>query len=199
MNNFYTVTRTSNGISQIPIDSKLFESRNIYIEGEINSESAILAVKQIHLLNLEDSVKPINLFINSFGGEIISGMLIYDAIQDSLCPVNTVCLGNAYSMGAVLVASGTGKRYILPHSKLMLHEPLIPTNGGGSASSIKELSESMQKTKGAMNEILAKHTGKPIEEVEKATDHDHFYTAEEAFEFGLVDEITGLSEFLRRA
>ncbi len=199
MKDFYTVTRTSSGISQIPIDSKLFESRNIYIEDEINSESALLAVKQIHMLNLEDAVKPINLFICSYGGEITAGMLIYDAIRDSGCPVNTVCLGNAYSMGALLVASGTGRRYILPHSKMMLHEPLIQTGAGGSASSIRELSESMEKTRRAMNEILSKHTGKPVEEVEKATGYDHFYSAEEALEFGLVDEIVSFGEILRRA
>ena len=194
MKDFYTITKTSNGISQIPIDSKLFESRNIYIAGAINSESAVLVAKQIHLLNLEDNSKPINLFINSNGGEITAGMLIYDAVQGSDCPVNTVCLGNAYSMGAVLVTCGTGKRYILPHSKMMLHEPLISSSASGSASSIKELSDSLNKTKREMNEILSKHTGKPLEEVEEAASFDHYYSSQEAFEFGLVDEIVNFSE-----
>lgn len=198
MKGFYTITKTSSGISQIPIDSKLFESRNIYIEGEINSESAVLAVKQIHLLNLEDDSKPISLFINSHGGEISAGMLIYDAIQDSLCPVNTICLGVAYSMGAVLAACGTGQRYILPHSKMMLHEPLISSSTLGSASSIKELSESLNKTKNEMNAILSKHTGKSLREVEEAASYDHFYSAQEALDFGLVDEIVGFNDLIRR-
>ena len=198
MKDFYTITKTSNGISQIPVDSKLFETRNIYIEGGIDSESAVLAVKQIHLLNLDDDTKPINLFISSNGGEITAGMLIYDAIQGSKCPVNTICLGNAYSMGAVLAASGTGKRYILPHSKMMLHEPLISSGAMGSASSIQELSDSLNKTKHEMNEILSKHTGKTLDEVEKAASYDHFYTSEEALDFGLIDEIISFSELIRR-
>lgn len=194
MKDFYTITKTSSGISQIPIDSKLFESRNIYIEGVINSETAILVVKQIHLLNLEDDSKPINLFISSNGGEITVGMLIYDAIQGSKCPVNTICLGNAYSMGAVLATCGTGKRCILPHSKMMLHEPLISSTASGSASSIKELSDSLNKTKREMNELLSKHTGRTLKEVEKAASYDHYYSAQEALDFGLVDEIVNFNE-----
>ena len=194
MKDFYTITKTSSGISQIPIDSKLFERRNIYIEGEITHTSAVLAVKQIQLLNLENREEPINLFISSHGGEITAGMLIYDAIQDSVCPINTICLGTAYSMAAVLVSSGSGKRYILPHSRMMLHEPLISSGVSGNASSIKELSDSLNNTKNEINEILAKHTGRNLEEVSEAASFDHYFSASDALNFGLVDRIIPISE-----
>lgn len=197
MKEFIIPEKTSAGISRVPIDSKLFESRNIYIEGEINTETAVLVVKQIHLLSISDENKPINVFISSPGGEITAGMLIYDAIQDAPCPVNTICIGGAYSMGAVLATCGTGKRYILPHSKMMLHEPLISSGAGGSASSVKELSESLNKTKRAINEILAKHTGQPLKVVAKAASYDHYYSAEEAVAFGLADKIVKFNEILK--
>lgn len=197
MNSFYISEKSANGKTSVSIDTKLFESRNIYLEGEINAESALLVVKQLQVLNLMDTSKPINLFINSPGGEIVSGMMVYDAMQDSICPVNTICLGSAFSMGAVLVACGSGKRYMLPHSKMMLHEPLITRGAGGSASSIQELSESINKTKKAMNELLAKHTGQTVKAVTKAASYDHFYSAEEALNFGLVDEIVNFSKFLK--
>ena len=197
MSMFSVVQKSASGYSMIPIESKLFSNRNIYIEGEINGESAMLVVKQIHLLNIEDSRKPINLFINSPGGEINAGMMIYDAMQNSPCPVNTVCMGYAYSMGAILVACGSGKRCILPHSQMMIHEPLIANRIGGSASSIEDLSRSLNRTKQEMNAILSKHTGKSREDVEKASEYDHYYTADEAVTFGLCDKIITFDEILK--
>jgi ATP-dependent Clp protease protease subunit len=125
-------------------------------------------------------------------------MVIYDAIQSSPVPVEVYCVGKAYSMGAVLLACGKkGKRYLLPHSRVMIHEPLIPYGVGGKTSSIQTISESLLKAKRSMEEILAKHTGKTADEIAEATKTDHYFSAEEAVEFGLADGIMGLDEMMK--
>lgn len=181
--------RSSNGISIVPIESRLMASRKVFIEGDINEASACDFVKKILFLNQEDKDKPIDVLINSQGGEITSGMLMYDVIQASRAPIRTFCIGMAYSMGAVLLACGNHGRYILPHSKVMIHEPLLGNHVGGSASSIRSISENLLETKRKMNQILARHTGKTEEEIEEATRFDHFYSAQESVEFGLADKI----------
>lgn len=185
--------KSSNGITQVSADTKLLSRRKVFIEGEISPESACEFIKQIMVLNEEDSVKPIDVLINSPGGEINSGMVMYDVIQSSKAPIRMFCIGRAYSMGAVLFASGNHGRYMLPHSELMLHEPLLGNRVGGNSSSIKSISESLQETKRKMNQILSKHTGKSEEEVEKATGYDHYYSPEESKDFGLCDQIVDFS------
>lgn len=181
--------KSSNGITQISADSKLLSQRKVFIEGEITPEAACEFIKKIMILNAEDASKPIDVLINSPGGEINSGMLIYDVIQASKAPIRMFCIGRAYSMGAVLFACGNHGRYMLSHSELMLHEPLLGNRVGGNSSSIKSISESLLETKRKMNQILSKHTGKSEEEVEKATSYDHYYSPEESKEFGLCDQI----------
>jgi len=181
--------KSSNGISQVPADSKLLSQRKVFIEGEITPEAACEFVKKIMILNAEDSRKPIDVLINSPGGEINSGMVMYDVIQASKSPIRMFCIGRAYSMGAVLFACGNHGRYMLPHSELMLHEPLLGNRVGGNSSSIKSISESLLETKRKMNQILSKHTGKSEEDVEKATSYDHYFSPEESKEFGLCDQI----------
>ena len=181
--------KSSNGISQISADSKLLSQRKVFIEGEITPEAACEFIKKIMVLNEEDSSKPIDVLINSPGGEINSGMVMYDVIQASKAPIRMFCIGRAYSMGAVLFACGNHGRYMLPHSELMLHEPLLGNRVGGNSSSIKSISESLLETKQKMNQILSKHTGKSEEEVEKATSYDHYYSPEESKDFGLCDQI----------
>lgn len=181
--------KSSNGITLIPVESRLMADRKIFIEGEINSETACEFLKQIMYLNSEDSEKPIDVMINSQGGEINSGMLMYDVIQSSKAPVRMFCIGRAYSMGAVLFACGNHGRYMLPHGELMIHEPLLGNQVGGNSSSIKSISDSLLEMKRKMNQLLAKHTGKTEDEVEKATGYDHYLTPEESVEFGLCDEI----------
>ena len=188
--------KSSNGITLVPVDSKLMSNRKIFIEGEIDAEKACEFVKEVMLLNTEDSQRPIDVLINSPGGEINSGMLMYDVIQASKAPIRMFCIGRAYSMGAVLFACGNHGRYMLPHGELMIHEPLLGNRVCGNSSSIKSISDSLLETKRKMNKILAKHTGKSEEDVEKATGFDHYFSPEESVEFGLCDQIVGFDKIM---
>ena len=190
------LVKSSSGITQVSADSKLLSQRKVFIEGEISSESACEFIKKILILNEEDTDKNIDVLINSPGGEINSGMAIYDVIQASKAPIRMFCIGRAYSMGAVLFSSGNHGRYMLPHSELMLHEPLLGNRVSGNSSSIQSISESLLETKRRMNQILARHTGKSEEEVEKATSYDHYYSPEESREFGLCDEIVDFNKIM---
>ena len=190
------IEKSSNGISQVSADAKLMCNRKVFIEGEINAETACEFVKKIMILNLQDSDRPIDIFINTPGGCINSGMLYYDVIQASKAPIRTFCIGRAYSMGAILLACGNHGRYILPHGEVMIHEPLLGNRVGGNSSSIKSISESLLESKRKMNEILVKHTGQTAETVEKATGYDHYFDSQESLEFGLVDEIVDFGKLL---
>ena len=188
--------KSSNGITLAPIESRLMAERKIFIEGEINAESACEFIKKVILLNSEALDSPIDVLINSTGGEINSGMLMYDVIQSSSAPIRTFCIGKAYSMAAILLACGNHGRYILPHGELMIHEPLIISNISGSSSSIKSISDSLLETKETMNQILSKHTGRAKEEIEKATEFDHYFNPKEGIEFGLCDEIVEFNKIM---
>ncbi len=183
--------KSSNGITLIPVESRLMAERKIFIEGEINADAACEFVKKVLLLNSEDMQSPIDVLVNSPGGEINSGLLMYDVIQASRAPIRMFCIGKAYSMAAVLFASGNHGRYILPHGELMVHEPLLGNRVGGNSSSIKSISDSLLETKKKMNRILARHTGKSEEEVERAAGFDHYFSPEESVAFGLCDKIVG--------
>lgn len=181
--------KTSAGITLMPADSQLLTHRKIFIEGEINAETACTFLKQVLFLNREDAHKPIDVMVNSCGGEINSGLLMYDIIQSSTAPIRMYCAGRAYSMAAILIACGMHGRYILPHGELMLHQPLLGNQVGGNASSLKSISDSLLETKAKINAILSKHTGKSVNEIEQMTSFDHYFTAEEAVDAGLCDEI----------
>lgn len=183
------VKQSYNGVQEIRIESELLTKRNIMLTDEIDRESANRFMTELMYL-ISEGNEEINLYINSGGGEINAGLLIYDLIQSSTAPINIYCTGMAASMAAILLASGQkGRRFILPHSKVMIHEPLISGGVGGSATSIKNISDSIMETRKLVNEILAKHTGKTRKEIEKATAYDHYMSAEEAVEFGICDEI----------
>lgn len=185
----------ANGIREVALETRHLMNRNIFIQGEIDSEMANRFLSEIIFLS-EKTDKPINIFINSPGGEVNAGLLIYDIIQDAKMPVNLICTGMAASMAAVLLAGGQeGRRFILPHSKVMIHEPLISGGVGGSATSIKNISESILETRSICNGILAKHTGKSIDEIDKATAYDNYMNAKESVAFGICDKIiSGISE-----
>lgn len=187
--------KSSNGITLVPIETRLLAERKIFVEGEIDDESACSFVKQVMLLNAESDA-PILVLINSPGGEVNSGMLMYDVIQSSKAPIKMFCMGKAYSMGALLFASGNHGRFMLPHGELMIHEPLLGNRVGGNSSSIKSISDNLIETKKKLNAILAKHTGKSEEEIEKATEYDHYFTAEESVEFGLCDDIVSFEQIM---
>ena len=185
--------KNTRGFQEVGLHALLGQRRIVYVCGEITEETAVSFIQEITYLNGEDEVTPITVFINSEGGDINSGMLMYDVIQSSRAPILLYCIGKAYSMAAVLLACGKkGSRYLLPHSKVMIHEPLIPYGVGGKSSSVQTISESLLKTKREMEELLAKHTGKTAEEIAENTKTDHFFEADEAVAFGLAD---GIQEF----
>lgn len=181
--------KSSSGISQVALDTKLMDSRKLFIEGEITQEIACEFSKKVMILSEISDTDEIKVMINSPGGEINAGMLMYDVIQDSKVPIKTYCIGRAYSMAAILFACGKHGRYMLPHSELMIHEPLIGGRIGGNSSSIKSISDTLLENKRNINNILAKHTGKSVKEVEEASAYDHYFTPEESINFGLCDEI----------
>lgn len=180
---------SAHGTREVSLQTRLLTERKVFINGEINAEMANSILMQLMYLKGESS-EPIDIFINSQGGEVTSGLVIYDAIQKLDLPVNMYCTGIAASMAAVLLAGGQkGRRFILPHSKTMIHEPLIAGGLGGSASSIKSISESILETREITNGILAKHTGRDIEEINEITTHDHYMNAAESVDFGICDSI----------
>ena len=182
------VHKGARGNTVIPLDSELLNDRLILIDDMITSQTAVDFYKSVRFLARSD--EPIKVVLCSGGGEVIAGQAIYDIMQGVKNEVHTYCLGRSASMAAVLLAAGTkGHRYILPHSEVMIHEVLIGGGVGGSATSISKISESINKTRDVMNGILAKHTGKTIEEINEATSFDNYMTAEQAVEFGICDKI----------
>lgn len=177
------------GVREVSLLTRHLMKRSVFLTGEICMESAMSILSQLKFL-AEESDEEINLYINSGGGEVTAGLLIYDVIQQLKVPVNMYCTGIAASMAAVIFAGGQpGRRFILPHSKTMIHEPLISGGVGGSASSIKNISDSILETRKLLNGILVKHTGKTLKEVNKATSFDNYMNAEESIAFGLCDAV----------
>ncbi len=184
----YVIEQTGKGERSYDIYSRLLEDRIIFLTGEINDAVADTVVAQLIYLEGKDPDKDICLYINSPGGSVTAGLAIYDTMNYIKCDVSTICIGLAASMGAFLLSSGTkGKRYALPNSEIMIHQPL----GGaqGQASDIKIQADHIIKTKHRLNTILAKNSGKPYEQLEKDTDRDNYLSAEEAKEYGLIDQI----------
>lgn len=182
------VDQTSRGERAYDIYSRLLKDRVIFLSGEVEDNMANLIVAQLLFLESEDPDKDIYLYINSPGGSVTAGMAIYDTMQYIKPDVRTICIGQACSMGAFLLAGGAaGKRGALPHARVMIHQPL----GGfrGQASDIQIHAKEILKIKSTLNERLAFHTGQPIETIEKNTDRDNFMSAEEAKNYGLVDEV----------
>ena len=184
----YVIEQTSRGARSYDIYSRLLKDRIIFLGEEVNDVSAGLIVSQLLFLEAEDPGKDIQLYINSPGGSVTAGMAIYDTMQYIKCDVSTICLGMAASMGAFLLAGGAkGKRFALPHSTIMIHQP----SGGaqGQATEIQIVADHIAQTKRTLNELLAANTGQPIEVVERDTDRDNYMTAEEAKAYGLIDGV----------
>ena len=183
------IQRTASGINVIPLDTFNCDRRTLCIQGEITQESAFGFALTAAYLNGLSETEPITVYINSPGGSIDAGLLMYDVIQTSPAPIRLVVLGAAYSMAALLFASGLHGRYLLPNSKLMLHEPLLGCPIEGNTSSIKTISDDLLATRDKLNAILAKHTGKTRKQIEEVTKYDHYFTADESVTFGLADEV----------
>ena len=182
------VEQTGRGERSYDIFSRLLNDRIIFLSDEVNDATASLVVAQMLFLEAQDPTKDISFYINSPGGSVTAGMAIYDTMQYIKCDVSTICIGMAASMGAFLLSAGTkGKRIALPHSEIMIHQPL----GGaqGQASDIKIRAELILRTRDMLNKILSENTGKPVEQIEKDTDRDNFMTAQQALEYGIIDRI----------
>ena len=189
----YVIEQTGRGERSYDIYSRLLKDRIIFLGTEVDDHVANLITAQLLFLESEDPEKDVYLYINSPGGQITSGMAIYDTIQYVTPDVATVCVGQAASMGAVLLTAGAeGKRYALPHARIMIHQPL----GGyrGQASDVEIQAKEMLRVKQEMNEILSKHTGQSLKKVSADSDRDFFMTSQQAAEYGLIDKVVERSE-----
>ena len=187
----YVIEQTSKGERSYDIFSRLLKDRIIFLGEDINATTASLVVAQLLFLESEDPDKEINLYINSPGGSVTDGLAIVDTMNYIKCPVSTTCIGLAASFGAVLLANGEkGKRYATPNAEILIHQPLIGGHGiTGQTTDIKIHTENLIKTRERLNKILSDRTGKPLEQIMQDTERDHYMTAEEALEYGLIDEI----------
>ena len=190
----YVEEQSSHGERSYDIFSRLLNDRIIVLSEDVNDTTASLVVAQLLYLEGQDPDKDISLYINSPGGSISAGMAIHDTIQYIKCDVSTICMGMAASMGAFLLASGTkGKRFALPNAEIMIHQPLIAGSQGGGlsgqATDIKIHADHIIRTRAKMNRLLCEYTGQPLEKVEQDTERDNFLSAQEAKEYGLIDEV----------
>jgi ATP-dependent Clp protease protease subunit len=185
----YVIERSSRGERSYDIFSRLLMDRIVFLGTPVNDDVANIIIAQLLFLTADNPERDIYLYINSPGGNVSSGLAIYDTIQYLKSPVNTICMGLAASMGAFLLSAGRkGKRFALPHSRIMIHQP-SQSGGGGSASEIEIQAKEILYLRSQLNELMAKHTGQPIEQIEKDTDRDRFMSAEEAKTYGLIDTV----------
>ena len=185
----YVIERSSRGERSYDIFSRLLMDRIVFLGTPVNDDVANIVIAQLLFLTADSPDRDIYLYINSPGGSVSAGLAIYDTIQFLKSPVNTICMGMAASMGAFLLSAGRkGKRFALPHSRIMIHQP-SQSGGGGSASEIEIQAKEILYLRSKLNELMAKHTGQPIDRIEKDTDRDRFMSAEEAKEYGLIDTV----------
>lgn len=186
----YVIEQTSRGERSYDIFSRLLKDRIVFLSEEVNYATASLIIAQMLFLESEDPDKEIFFYINSPGGSISDGLAIFDTINYIKCPVSTICIGLAASMGAFLLAAGTkGKRFATPNAEIMIHQPLISGGLAGQTTEIKIHADHMVKTRERLNKILSEKTGKPLDQIEKDTERDNFMTAEQALEYGIIDGI----------
>ncbi|MFO7273948.1 MAG: ATP-dependent Clp protease proteolytic subunit [Bacillota bacterium] len=184
----YVIEQTNRGERSYDIYSRLLKDRIVFLGTPIDDQVANVVIAQLLFLESEDPDKPVNLYINSPGGSVSAGLGIYDAMQHIKSPVNTTVVGMAASMAALLLAAGTGKRYALPNARVMIHQPHL-SGVGGQVTDIEITAREAVKTKQIMAEILAKHSGQTVERILADTERDRWMSAEEAVEYGLVDEV----------
>ena len=189
----YVVEQTNRGERSYDIFSRLLNDRIVFLGEEVNATTASLVVAQLLYLEAQDPDKDIQFYINSPGGSVTDGMAIYDTMQYVKCDVSTICVGMAASMGAFLLSSGAkGKRFALPNAEIMIHQPLIGGQGGGlsgQTTDIKIHAEHMVYIRDKMNRMLSEYTGQPLEKIQQDTERDNYLTAQQAKEYGLIDEV----------
>lgn len=184
----YVIEKTSSGERSYDIYSRLLQDRIIFLTGEVNDDVASVLVSELLFLESQDTEKDIQFYINSPGGSVSAGLAIYDTMNYIKCDVSTICMGLAASMGSFLLSGGTkGKRLALPNSEILIHQP----SGGakGQETEIRIVAEQMLKTRNQLNKILAENTGQPLERIQADTERDNYMTAQEAKDYGLIDEI----------
>ncbi len=186
----YVIEQTSRGERSYDIFSRLLKDRIIFLSEDVNSATASLVVAQMLFLESEDPDKEISFYINSPGGSITDGMAIVDTMNYIKCPVSTICVGLAASMGSVLLACGEkGKRFATPNAEVLIHQPLISGGLAGQTTEIKIHADHMVRTREKLNKLLSEKTGQTLEQIEKDTERDHYMTAQEALNYGLIDGI----------
>ena len=190
----YVVEQTNRGERSYDIFSRLLNDRIVFLGEEVNDTTASLVVAQLLYLEAQDPDKDIQMYINSPGGSVTAGMAIYDTMQYIKCDVSTICIGMAASMGAFLLSSGAkGKRIALPNAEIMIHQPLIAGGQGGGlsgqATDIKIHADHLVRTRAKMNRLLSEYTGQPLEKIQQDTERDNYLTAQQAKEYGLIDEV----------
>ena len=186
----YVIEQTGRGERSYDIFSRLLKDRIIFLGEDVNHVTASLIIAQMLFLESEDPDKEISFYINSPGGSITDGMAIVDTMNYIKCPVSTICVGLAASMGSVLLTCGAkGKRFATPNSEILIHQPLISGGLAGQTTEIKIHADHMVKTREKLNKLLSEKTGQSLEQIEKDTERDHYMTAQEALEYGLIDEI----------
>lgn len=186
----YVIEQTGRGERSYDIFSRLLKDRIIFLSEDVNPTTASLVIAQMLFLESEDPDKEISFYINSPGGSITDGMAIVDTMNYIKCPVSTICVGLAASMGSVLLTCGAkGKRFATPNSEILIHQPLISGGLAGQTTEIKIHADHMVKTREKLNKLLSEKTGQSLEQIEKDTERDHYMTAQEALEYGLIDEI----------
>ena len=186
----YVIEQTGRGERSYDIFSRLLKDRIIFLSEDVNPTTASLVIAQMLFLESEDPDKEISFYINSPGGSITDGMAIVDTMNYIKCPVSTICVGLAASMGSVLLTCGAkGRRFATPNSEILIHQPLISGGLAGQSTEIKIHADHMVKTREKLNKLLSEKTGQSLEQIEKDTERDHYMTAQEALEYGLIDEI----------
>lgn len=184
------VEKSQRGERVYDIFSRLLEERIVFLAGPVTDANANVVIAQMLYLVSKDPKRDIKLYINSPGGSVTAGLAIYDTMQYIKCPVSTICIGLTASMAAIILAAGTkGKRFALPNAEILLHQ--VMGGAQGQATEIEITAKQIVKIKGSINQILSHHTGQPIDRVEKDTDRDFYMTAEEAKQYGLIDEVIG--------
>ena len=185
----YVIERSSRGERSYDIFSRLLMDRIVFLGAPVNDDVANIIIAQLLFLTADNPERDIYLYINSPGGSVSAGLAIYDTIQYLKSPVSTICMGMAASMGSFLLSAGRkGKRFALPHSRIMIHQP-SQSGGGGSASEIEIQAKEILYLRSKLNELMAKHTGQPIDRIERDTDRDRFMSADEAKEYGIIDTV----------
>ena len=192
----YIMRKTSSGLTTIRLETHLLSKRKIWLTDSITAELAEETIAKIFSLVMDNKSAPIDILINSPGGDFMAGMTIYDVIQSCNTPIRLINIGSAYSMAAVLLASGKHGRYLLPHASVMIHDPYMSSCTGGTTAVVQQAADRLSEKRKEMHRILSTHTGKSMKQIQRATSYDNYMNAEEAIAFGICDGVISIEEIL---